>query len=653
MADTPPIETRTPDQLPPATAVSPDALTTIQEPGGPVQSLPIRALLGRLISTDAAYEEAAAPDGLQGDLDHDENSIGLVFADPDPAKNGWYRKSGAAGAGGWTQFEMLGLYAAPLAQAWAEGTEPGGPGTKSAKEYAETVAETAEVVVYLVKIDDNQLAMVDGSGQRFLTFDGAGRAMLDPSDRLVGLIEKRLSFAPYLVATGDGVFALCDGDGQALLTFDAAGRAMLDPSDRLVRLISDRIGIEDRREPVQYAGIPAPWVLLHFYGQSLSEGLGAAGTISAGTAYPNLFMPNHGVQDATWTDAGGAGLTGYESLSNAIVPLDASVNAHGIEPPVVGAGNQLASRMQCAKILCANAGRGGYGIGGLKKGYNDGGGSGPYALLIDEYSTYADIIGAAPIASILNWMQGEADANSAATTIAGYKADLLGIRANYAADTGQALVHLVTYQFASHSMRSPGYNPAPSLAMGELGEEHDDVSVALPLYFLDHNPLPDGVHLTAASSQLAGAYFGKAQDHLLRTGTKFQALFPSAISRAGKIVTVEFRVPVGNLVIDTDTVSDPGHLGFEVFDGVTGAALAITDVYVFANKAVITLAAVPANPVQVGYALGTGMIDIPAGRFTGPRGCLRDEDDTRAYSDARLPLPNWCLMFRKAEGYGS
>jgi glycerophosphoryl diester phosphodiesterase len=150
MADLP-IETRTPDQLPTATAVSPDALTTVQEPGGPVQSLPIRALLGRLISTDTAYEEAAEPDGLLGDLDHDENSIGLVFADADPAKNGWYRKSGDAGAGGWSQFELLSLYAIPLAQAWAEGSEPGGPGSKSAKEWAEAAsAEHAGVLAPII-----------------------------------------------------------------------------------------------------------------------------------------------------------------------------------------------------------------------------------------------------------------------------------------------------------------------------------------------------------------------------------------------------------------------------------------------------------------------------------------------------------------------
>ncbi|PAL25494.1 hypothetical protein [Sphingopyxis sp. GW247-27LB] len=113
MADTPVLpETRTLDQLPFTTAVSPDALMGIQEPGAPMTATAVKQLLGRLISTEAAFEEEAAPDGIQGALDHPENALGLVYADPAPAKNGWYRKVGAEGGGNWYQFEKLSAYAA-------------------------------------------------------------------------------------------------------------------------------------------------------------------------------------------------------------------------------------------------------------------------------------------------------------------------------------------------------------------------------------------------------------------------------------------------------------------------------------------------------------------------------------------------------------
>ena len=97
-------ETRTPEQLTRAAAISRVALAIVQEPGGPTQSIEISKLLGQLIST----EEATATEAeLQLLLDYAPNAIGLVFADPEPAKSGWYRKTGAVGAGNWVQFEKL------------------------------------------------------------------------------------------------------------------------------------------------------------------------------------------------------------------------------------------------------------------------------------------------------------------------------------------------------------------------------------------------------------------------------------------------------------------------------------------------------------------------------------------------------------------
>ncbi|VWX62554.1 hypothetical protein SPHINGOR109_90019 [Sphingorhabdus sp. 109] len=141
--------------LPAATSISADAVVAVQEPSGPVQKLTVERLFSHVIATDTARD---TEDNLQLVVAGDANEIGLVFADPDPALSGWYRST-AAGAGNWVQFENLSSQAAALvaslvsdaelardkSQAWAEGTEPGGGGTKSAKEHAEDLAEQVDL----------------------------------------------------------------------------------------------------------------------------------------------------------------------------------------------------------------------------------------------------------------------------------------------------------------------------------------------------------------------------------------------------------------------------------------------------------------------------------------------------------------------------
>jgi lysophospholipase L1-like esterase len=113
-------ETRSIDQLPVASSVSPNALIAFQEPGGPLMRLAMSQLIGRLISTEEATE---TEEDLQELLDYDEHSIALVFADPSPELNGWYRKAGASGVGNWAQFEKLSAYAAQEVQALVEQAE--------------------------------------------------------------------------------------------------------------------------------------------------------------------------------------------------------------------------------------------------------------------------------------------------------------------------------------------------------------------------------------------------------------------------------------------------------------------------------------------------------------------------------------------------
>lgn len=102
------IVTQALDQLARVTAISPEALTAIQEPNGPLQAIELKRLLGRLIQTDAVKVLRA---DLIADLAHDANTVALVYADPVGDNNGWYRKVGGNGTGNWSQFEILTKFA--------------------------------------------------------------------------------------------------------------------------------------------------------------------------------------------------------------------------------------------------------------------------------------------------------------------------------------------------------------------------------------------------------------------------------------------------------------------------------------------------------------------------------------------------------------
>lgn len=105
-----------PDQLPLATEIAADAFVVIFRPGGPLQKFAHERLIAKLIKTETLKSTLAE---LAASLAFDANAVALVTADPDPLKNGWYRKLGATGAGSWTQFELLSLAARDAAAASA------------------------------------------------------------------------------------------------------------------------------------------------------------------------------------------------------------------------------------------------------------------------------------------------------------------------------------------------------------------------------------------------------------------------------------------------------------------------------------------------------------------------------------------------------
>ena len=111
---------------------------------------------------------------------------------------------------------------------------------------------------------------------------------------------------------------------------------------------------------------------------------------------------------------------------------------------------------------------------------------------------------------------------------------------------------------------------------------------------------------------------------------------------ADKHITATFHVPKPPLVLDTERVTNPGSFGFEVVDA-AATRLDIADVAISAPDTVtVTLASAPAGPVRLRYAY-TGTPFTCPGKTAGPRGNLRDSDDTPSLHG--YELFNWGVHF--------
>lgn len=156
----------------------------------------------------------------------------------------------------------------------------------------------------------------------------------------------------------------------------------------------------------------------------------------------------------------------------------------------------------------------------------------------------------------------------------------------------------------------------------------------------------DGLHLVNTSYRWLGEYYAKAANAINR-GQTWTPLRPSNIARSGAVITVTMAGGVGNLVLDTTAVSDPGNSGFE-WTQTGGTSRTIASVAVSGSDTVtITLSGDPgaATNMRVRYAY-TGTAGNAGGPTTGPRGCLRDSD-TSVTSRNSYTLYNWCVHFDK------
>jgi hypothetical protein len=247
-------------------------------------------------------------------------------------------------------------------------------------------------------------------------------------------------------------------------------------------------------------------------------------------------------------------------------------------------------------------------------------------------------------------IHGESDhvANNGAL----YEGYLREWQADYEADvkalTGQTnAVLMFLCQMSSHT----GYgHSVPRIAGPQLSACENSVKHILvgPKYFLTY---VDAAHLNAASYRHLGEYYGKALKKTLVDGTKWEPLKPFRIRFTNNTITLDLKVPVPPIVIDTNRVILRNNYGFEYTDDLASASIVSVSV-VDSDSVRIVLNQVPtgANP-RLRYAWTGTPNSQPGWNMPGSaRGNLRDNDATPSlYGN---PLFNWLVHFNYPIPYG-
>lgn len=468
---------------------------------------------------------------------------------------------------------------------------------------------------------DSQLTPLRGLRWDGTTYDRAGPVYDEPAFIRNGRPFALIGGSPHQLADSGNAIAISRGSDQVTMTVERDGD----------------ISKEEISLP-PYGSVAAfvdTLELMIGYGQSLGGGSSAVPVLTRTPPLANrLFMPSFGTR-----------LANYDSTVTEVTPL-LPLTATTAEVPVAQLAAQMARDesipVGCALIACSLA-RGGASIEMLRKG-----GGVWYDNIMNTLAlcrSYAAGIEKSFRFRMLTFTHGESDI----AAVAGYySAQLLALQGDELTPDAQAITgqggQVVFLVDQVSSWTAPSYNRSQSnvpLEQLQVALENPDRFVCSgPKYWLHYQP--DGVHLINSSSARLGCLQGAVASAVMRGEHWLPTHCYSAV-RAGAVVDLHFHTPSGGLVVDTDSVADPGAWGIRWSDA--DASAEVQSVRILGGNVVrVTLNQIPTG--SNGF-IGIADIGVPgqsAGPFSGPRSCLRNNDPIIDFNGE--PIYHWACHQR-------
>ncbi|HGZ0324472.1 TPA: hypothetical protein ACOJ3T_005185 [Klebsiella pneumoniae] len=235
---------------------------------------------------------------------------------------------------------------------------------------------------------------------------------------------------------------------------------------------------------------------------------------------------------------------------------------------------------------------------------------------------------------------------SARTSIASYRSAMESLRASYeniinTETNGSLSLNMFIGQLSNIVPYggTAGVTKTNTMAIAQYQEARDNefIHLASAQYA---RPYSDGEHLTSAGYRTEGEVIGTVIGNWINDNTK-SSLVPveSGVVQSGNTITIPVAGCVGNLVIDTTRVADPGNYGFLI----TGGTIASVTVEGADDTARIVITKTDSTATtRISYA-ETGIAGQSPGALTGSRGCIHDSQS--GTSLAGLPLYNDLAVF--------
>ncbi|MFM4225700.1 hypothetical protein AB8S88_27550 [Klebsiella pneumoniae] len=232
------------------------------------------------------------------------------------------------------------------------------------------------------------------------------------------------------------------------------------------------------------------------------------------------------------------------------------------------------------------------------------------------------------------------------TSVASYRASMESLRAQYemvinAATAKTDSLHMFVGQLSNVVPYggTAGTTKTNTIGIAQYQEARDNALIHLASAQYAR-PYSDGEHLTSAGYRTEGEVIGTVVGGWINDNSK-SSLVPveSGVVQSGNTITIPVAGCVGNLVIDTTRVADPGNYGFLI----TGGTIASVTVEGADDTARIVITKTDSTATtRISYA-ETGIAGQSPGALTGSRGCIHDSQS--GTSLAGLPLYNDLAVF--------